>query len=132
MKIEMTPTLTNAQKYSPEYGFEVGVVVEIDDDLIGKTLGFFHHFGAGLLWLNDYQDSQHPSAIEVDEIKSIRLLSGPWAIWNFAPPWATICTNNNGDIVFYDDFAWSQHLIYNPTSEGQEINAPWWWLEGQK
>lgn len=138
----MTPTLTNAQKYSPVYGFEPGVVVEVIGVKNVKYTGYFTQ-----LMLPDTLSAYHRFQLDngafnvfgfmVKDIKSIRILSGPWAVWQFAPKGAVgvvhdlqanfILFYNHGDTDF--DAHVKKHMGLNRYTY---LPAPWWWLEGQK
>jgi hypothetical protein len=124
----MTPTLTNAQKYSPEFGFEPGVVVAVNrkstppyfDD--GITIyGELDRVRDGILAVGG-------TLIRTDDIVSIRILSGRWAIWQFAPTSTAVCCIEDSDILFFTAREWEQ---LKPL-DGVVMPAPWWWLEGQK
>lgn len=132
--VTVTPTLTNAQKYSPEFGFEPGVVVEVilPDDY--KIIGFFMRLDYGIS-LTLSQGNTGSDAINANRIKSIRILSGPFSIWNFAPKGAVGCLyaeNARTPVMFYkhpETFAIDK---LDPDMDGDFMPAPWWWLEGQK
>lgn len=133
----MTPTLTNAQKYSPFYGFDPGVVVEMDTTYGGKTCCYFQHAEETKLWINDYEGIDDPSFIFFDDIKSIRLLSGPWAVWECAPKKLPVVGVEIEDasycpIMFFKDLESFEALKNNPEQGYMYLPAPWWWLEGQK
>lgn len=141
----MTPTLTNAQKYSPEWGFEPGVVVEIHTDDGEKAVEYFNRIGEDYITCTnawhpcppdgEYGEDYHPILYGFDEIKSIRILSGPWSIWNFAPKGAVGCLyaeNARTPVMFYkhpETFAIDK---LDPDMDGDFMSPPWWWLEGQK
>jgi hypothetical protein len=78
--------LTNAEKYTPQFGFKPGVVVEIQDkgtDL--KWLGYFIDVNDECIHVKVRDSAGKTLAFFIDHIKSIRLLTGTFAIWQFAP-----------------------------------------------
>lgn len=131
----MTPTLTNAQKYSSEFGFEPRAVVEVIRTSGTISVGMFDRFYDGdikIVETEEYSGDTASRWIDVSNIKSIRLLSGPWAVWQFAPKGAVGC-----NIVGDNDIFWfcSNELVNGKKwGEGSEgyMPRPWWWLEGQK
>lgn len=136
----MTPTLTNAQKYSPVYGFEPGVVVEVIDVKNVKYTGYFTQ-----LMLPDALSAYHRFQLDngafnvfsfmVKDIKSIRLLSGPWSVWQFAPADAIGVSIDSpfGDVKFFIKGEQKQFDEYRREHwTFTSLDAPWWWLEGQK
>jgi hypothetical protein len=139
-KKEMTPTLTNAQKYSPSYGFSPGVVVEITRKSGIVCYGSFEWVFDGDIKI--YEAKDHTGGIvsrlfECSSIDKIRLLSGPWAVWQFAPKNAIGVVHDfeANFILFYNnshtdfDAHVKKHMGLNRYTY---LPAPWWWLEGQK
>jgi hypothetical protein len=128
--VPVTPTLTNAQKYSPEFGFENGVVVEID--------GFLWYFnrmeGEGLI-VSRTSELLGNIKLSISLIKSIRLLSGPWASWQFAPADAIGVSIDSpfGDVKFFIKGEQKQFDEYRREHwTFTSLDAPWWWLEGKR
>lgn len=137
----MTPTLTNEQKYTPASGFEPGVVVEVIDVKNVKYTGYFTQ-----LMLPDALSAYHRFQLDngafnvfsfmVKDIKSIRILSGPWAVWQFAPARAVgveIQTQAQSPITwFIEEDVYEYVSADGDTDAYKYLPAPWWWLEGQK
>lgn len=143
--VTVTPTLTNAQKYSSEFGFEPGVVVEIFTHDGDHSVEFFNYIGQDYLTCtnfyyakgpdDDYDENFHPILYEFNEIKSIRILSGPWSCWQFAPSDAVACYVAAGDapIAFLSKLnGWTVDQAKEVYGHYFVMPAPWWWLEGQK
>lgn len=82
---------------TPENGFEDGVVVEINGkpyvyDYFGKyAYGFVES-----LWCKD------GPVFKPEDIKSIKLLTGPMSIWNHAPEWVEWCKVSKLNITWWD------------------------------
>jgi hypothetical protein len=139
---------TNAEKYSPAYGFEPGVVVEIHTYDGERAVEYFNRIGEDYItctnaWYpsppdGEYGEGYHPIVYWFDEIKSIRLLSGPWAVWQFAPADSVAVAYDPGDAVpfrFYDLMAEFKHdrlRLLNSDRKYVWMSAPWWWLEARK
>jgi hypothetical protein len=135
----MTPTLTNAQKYSLEFGFEPGVVVEVTT-IEGITVFGNCYTEDTRLRIVYYMKKDGwfgHEWIYLDDIKSIRLLSGKWAVWQFAPKNAIGVVHDfeANFILFYNnshtdfDAHVKKHMGLNRYTY---LPAPWWWLDGQK
>ncbi len=81
--------MINPQLLTKENGFEDGVVVELNGDV-----GRLHFDKDGAIVLNGYRRF---------EILSLRPLTGPMSIWNYAPEWSTWCKRtSNGDLLWYN------------------------------
>lgn len=82
-----------------ESGFEDGVVVEYERAGFRPSVT---HFGSRVMKMTD--------------IVSIRPLTGPMAIWNFAPKWAQCLVRDEHEFTF---------LASDEHDEGFETR-PWW------
>jgi hypothetical protein len=116
-------------KLTAENGFMEGVVVEVEyHDYTGKhqkQVGRLHLESSHELWLDWWDDE----SISPSDLVSIRPLTGPTAIWNFAPEWATFCRimseDRQGDTIYW----------YGPLHEHDKkilrgavdtTERPWW------
>lgn len=66
--------------------------------------------------------------INVNKIKSIRPLTGPMSIWNFAPEWADVCFHGDmGSIQFYSNDQIDQFgdMVFDPEHD-KESTRPFW------
>lgn len=93
-------------------GFEDGVVYEIN-----WGLGVKEWF----LW-GSHED---PNGWDLESMLSIRPLTGPMAIWNFAPKWA------KSVYVFDDGLSWKttgkdDWIREWPELDGFMYDRPWW------
>jgi hypothetical protein len=108
--------LTNTDKYTAQFGFSPGVVVEIDTPrqyiYLGRFLGVNE---TGFLLETTYDTLD----IAFTEIKSIRILTGPFAIWQFAKDWAkfAVLSERTGCFDFYE---------HKPTTSQEIMRRPWW------
>lgn len=128
--------MTNKEKFSPVYGFEPGVVVEVtfsrnvanfgpDKPYIFRFKGYSEYEIVILEENNGNELQPYPG-----EIDSIRILSGPWSSWNFAPDNANWIEFGNGHSIPIMAWVWTESelksrkdrvidsLIYLP--------RPWW------
>lgn len=139
----MSPnTLTNAQKYSSEFGFDPGVVLEV---VLGQNVA---HFGPDKPYVFRFKGYSEYEIVILEEnggnelqpypteIKSIRLLSWPWAVWQGAPS-GTVGVSIDDDercpIFFFQTNDYFKEAVQDPRYKKQLfMPAPWWWLEGQK
>jgi len=134
--------MTNTEKFSPAWGFEAGVVVEVADHKDRPTVG--HFVSAGNRYFN-HPEGKHDFIVldtfkgwqdfRVAEIKSLRILSGPWAVWQFAPKGAIgaeLEDNSPCPIMFFNSSEKYQALKDHTETGFVYLDAPWWWLEGQK
>lgn len=100
-------------KLTAENGFVDGVVVEIVWDNRNRR----HQYTE--LCMSQWDDW------EFEQIESIRPLTGPMAIWNFAPEWATHLTA----IILGDEVAypcWHEHGSNTIPDGAVEIERPFW------
>ena len=81
--------MISTNQLTKEAGFEDGVVVEIVDEM--GRVWFVES------WKDEYGDSKTPS---YESWISIRPLTGPMAIWNFAPEWADFLIVDHGNCLW--------------------------------
>jgi len=79
-----------------ENGFALECVVEVTWNS-GQDVGYLH-LNENELWLKRWIDE----SLGWDEVDSIRPLTGPMAIWNFAPRWAVALEEGFGIILWKD------------------------------
>lgn len=106
---------------TPEFGFEDGVVVEYQYHSWGKIEnevmtfhGFFGGVDRGRVVIRDWECDH--ATVECELIESIRPLTGPMAIWNFAPEWAQWLLIWDGEPLWKREYQ----------SHTSGINRPWW------
>lgn len=159
----MTKNLTNTDKFTEAWGFVQGVVVEVLQDLPLFPEGTQENVYIGYLsWVSlaslgqgeDCLFFRHtkdtikgkPNSdfiVRMVDIKSLRLLSGPWACWQFAPAAAKYALLWDYGGIDFEDQNGLEFLIEGRKDEyGDEydtkspkfarLDAPWWWLEAQK
>jgi hypothetical protein len=128
--------MTNHEKFSPVYGFEQGVVIEIVDAYSPTEttyLGYFSHVEDDELWaytLNSPPDESFE--IATDSIKSIIIRSGPWSVWQFAPPEVVGVAYDPADLVplrFYElsiEFKHDRLRLINSETPYIWMARPWW------
>jgi hypothetical protein len=102
-------------KLTPENGFTDGVVVQYNGDHLGWWNEDVKH-SFGLRYLGFIRSTD---GYIVREIESIRPLTGPMAIWNFAPVWAVARFANTDDHISWIRVnpEWLEHRV--------EMR-PWW------
>ncbi len=123
--------LSNAEKYTAQFGFEAGVVVEVVSITNYFTFGKF--IGLDRRYMELYKQQEDRVTVDsfgyvdipIREIKSLRLLSGPFRHWaEDVPDWAVACRVTSRDIVFYDKDEIEETY---PVSDGEvETFRPWW------
>jgi hypothetical protein len=124
----MTPTLTNAQKYSPGFGFEPGVVVAVNRRSTPPYFDDGITIYGELDRVRDDIIAVGGTLIRIDDIVSIRLLSGRWGIWNFAPPDAIgVEVYKESFFTWFDDIKVFEYV--SKDGDGYDyvyMPRPWW------
>lgn len=121
--------MIDSKLLTPEYGFQEGVVVEIIQD--GRTfLSYWEIQNEEMMIILEVGHIQ----IDIDEIENIHPLTGPLAVWNYAPPYAQACRfmdeDNLNDTIF-----WYPKLCEydrNILSRDPRVSFRPWWAEVQK
>jgi len=121
--------LTNAEKYTPQFGFVIGTVIEYEHHSERKLAYFAGvHHDQPRLFISDFPDPAHDGVYEVPliDIKSIRLLSGNFRHWSEdVPDWAVVCVNNGPHIQFFNKSDWA--YFGNAPLENEIVTIrPWW------
>lgn len=113
-------------KLTEDQGFVDGVVVEIADADDNKHYGKLFNVTEHSVYT--VEDSLRGFAF--GEVLSIRPLTGPMAIWNFAPEWATHCLQMTDDQGNIWGVSWYRDLVLDPLipDDPDEIitNRPFW------
>jgi len=142
--VTVTPTLTNAQKYTSEFGFTPGVVVDfIYAPLRCSVVGFFISFDGQHLIISNVagRDKYYSPGIE-----QIRILSGPFRVWaELVPDWAATHHQFMGSERQASQSWWGgldELTLEAATQLGEHgfiknpsyiiTRRPWWVSEGQK
>lgn len=104
-------------------GFEEGVVIEIGykpwKDQSQETV--LEYGKLCKIWPDSVETEQEESPYGLDWIVCIRPLTGPMAIWNFAPEWATCCQNREMGI------SWDHQIPEWWDGKSTVIQLrPWW------
>jgi len=116
-----------------ENGFVEGCVVEIVTEE-ERAIGTFTHVNfvnssGPYLELENYTLSNYGFyGTRIEEIVSIHPLTGPMAIWNFAPEWADVCYHNDmGTVNFYSNEMLEQYgdMVFD-TEHDTESKRPFW------
>lgn len=107
---------------NPDNGFVEGCVVEYQYHAWGgKEVMTFHAFFVGIsenrMVIRDWEGRGESYC---DLIESIRPLTGPMAIWNFAPEWATACS------VGKDGIGWLENPAYEMVGLPGWTKRPFW------
>lgn len=115
--------MTNSEKFSPEWGFTPGVVVELNTNHFKNIIGTIKEIADGSICVAHRDDMT--SWYDLYRIKSVRILSGPWAVWQFAPPGSVGCNIVAYDIVWFTSNDAAMERKWGEGSQGY-MPRPWW------
>lgn len=120
--------MTNEEKFSPRFGFEAGVLVEVARKDSYVICGYFcdvHDSHLVLMYAVGSADSWHLDIprIPLSDIEWIKIRSGPWRFWAEAVPkdakWVAL--HYSGDISF-----WYNALMPEAKDGIIRLERPWW------
>lgn len=104
---------------TPEFGFEEGCVVEIVSVHRGISK-FVEYFHSDAIRQDTYFGKDYSYRWGNNDW-TIRPLTGPMAIWNFAPDWADVYRKNSNGIHQFSSIATVPDL-----ERYSWIARPWW------
>lgn len=129
--------MTTPEKYTSAWGFEPGVRVEVTRTSGTVHVGIFEKLFDGeinIFYTVEYSGHTEGRWIDCEDIKSIRVLSGLWAVWQFASTSAiaAVIDKTGFCVNFYDAGEVKELENIKEYAEFTVLDAPWWWLEVQK
>ena len=115
--------LIDSSKLTPKHGFIPGVVIEYSLEGLGNRLSRFYHADHEYIYFDN-----GVVKIQLMSVTEIRVLTGPYSIWNEAPDDAiSVTIASHGLIVWHSTFVCStfdQERPFWATPKGSYLNDP--------
>jgi hypothetical protein len=127
----MTKNLTlTSDLFTPQYGFERGVIVEFEglfDKHVQRVAGYFLGMAESDLFIEMATAREaifNTFLVEIDTIKSITILTGPMRFWSGVPDGADVClTWNDGDVTFFAQDRYEAFIVGMQDEYGDEYET---------